>query len=75
MSQPINPIAIIAAKAPKRIRPSSYPELFASRMVGREKRSLDDLFGLTNFAANLTRLTPDASSALRHTQIRACFLN
>ncbi len=35
-------------------------------MVGREKRVIGDLFGLTNFGVNLTRLLPGASSALRH---------
>ena len=35
-------------------------------MAGREKRVLGDLFGLANFGVNLTRLAPDASSALRH---------
>jgi uncharacterized cupin superfamily protein len=35
-------------------------------MSGREKRALGDLFGLSNFGVNLTRLTPGAYSALRH---------
>ena len=35
-------------------------------MAGREKRPLGDLFGLTNFGVNLTRLRPGAASALRH---------
>lgn len=35
-------------------------------MRGREKRPLGDLFGLTNFGVNLTRLIPGAVSALRH---------
>jgi uncharacterized cupin superfamily protein len=35
-------------------------------MKGREKRPLGDLFGLTNFGVNLTRLVPGGSSALRH---------
>ena len=35
-------------------------------MGGREKRPLGDLFGLSNFGVNLTRLTPKAMSALRH---------
>jgi uncharacterized cupin superfamily protein len=35
-------------------------------MKGREKRQLGDLFGLTNFGVNLTRLAPKAVSALRH---------
>lgn len=66
MSQQTKPIAITAAEAPLRIKRSGYPEPFASRMVGRDKRPLGDLFGLTNFGVNLTRLAPQASSALRH---------
>jgi uncharacterized cupin superfamily protein len=58
--------AIRALEAPPRERPSNYPEPFASRMKGREKRPLGDLFGLTNFGVNLTRLAPGAQSALRH---------
>ena len=39
-------------------------------MAGREKRPLGDLFGLTNFGVNLTRLLPGGSSALRHAHSR-----
>ncbi|MBS1191540.1 MAG: Cupin 2 protein [Rhodocyclaceae bacterium] len=60
------PTAIVAQEAPPRTKPSNYPEPFASRMAGREKRPLGDLFGLTNFGVNLTRLVPGAGSALRH---------
>lgn len=60
------PTAIMAADAPARSKPSVYPEPFASRMAGREKHPLGDLFGLTNFGVNLTRLAPGAISALRH---------
>jgi uncharacterized cupin superfamily protein len=60
------PIAIHAADAPARTQPSNYPAPFASRMVGREKHPLGDLFGLTHFGVNLTRLLPGAMSALRH---------
>jgi uncharacterized cupin superfamily protein len=59
-------VAIIAAKAPPRAKATSYPEPFASRIAGREKRPLGDLFGLANFGVNLTRLAPGAMSALRH---------
>jgi len=59
-------VAIRAADAPVRTRPSNYPEPFASRMTGRHKQALGDLFGLTNFGVNLTRLAPGAMSALRH---------
>src|SRR5262245_43427556 len=64
------PIAVIAAEAPPRAKPSNYPEPFASRVAGREKRALGDLFGLENFGVNLTRMRPGAMSALRHTHIR-----
>jgi uncharacterized cupin superfamily protein len=62
--------ATVAADVPARIRPSFYPEPFASRMTGREKRPLGDHFGLTNFGVNLTRLAPKAVSALRHAHTR-----
>ena len=62
----INPVALVAAEAPARTKRSNYPEPFASRMAGREKRPLGDLFGLTHFGVNLTRLAPGAASALRH---------
>src|SRR5215813_3027406 len=66
MSQETKPIAITAAETPVRAKASVYPEPFASRMMGREKRPLGDLFGLTSFGVNLTRLAPNAVSALRH---------
>jgi uncharacterized cupin superfamily protein len=60
------PVALVAADAAPRTKPSNYPEPFASRMAGRVKRALGDRFGLTNFGVNLTRLAPGAVSALRH---------
>ncbi|MCW5655788.1 MAG: cupin domain-containing protein [Hydrogenophaga sp.] len=39
-------------------------------MAGRIKHPLGDLFGLTNFGVNLTRLAPGAVSALRHSHSR-----
>jgi uncharacterized cupin superfamily protein len=65
-NKPDSPVAVIAAEAPPRTKPSNYPEPFASRMAGRIKRPLGDLFGLTNFGVNLTRLTPGSVSALHH---------
>ena len=65
-----HPAAIVAAEAPARTRPSVYPEPFASRMAGRRKHPLGDLFGLTNFGVNLTRIAPGGSSALRHAHSR-----
>jgi uncharacterized cupin superfamily protein len=66
MPQSPDPVAIVAAEAPARTKPSNYPEPFASRVAGREKHPLGDLFGLTNFGVNLTRLALGAVSALRH---------
>jgi uncharacterized cupin superfamily protein len=66
MPIPEAPVAITAMDAARRTTPSTYPEPFASRMAGREKRPLGELFGLSNFGVNLTRLMPGASSALRH---------
>jgi uncharacterized cupin superfamily protein len=60
------PVALVARDVAPRTKPSNYPEPFASRMKGREKRGLGDAFGLTNFGVNLTRLAPGAVSALRH---------
>lgn len=66
MPDPRHPVAVVAAEAPPRTKPSNYPEPFASRVAGRRKQPLGDLFGLTNFGVNLTRLAPGAMSALRH---------
>ncbi len=60
------PLAIEAASAPPRTKPSNYPEPFFSRMSKREKRPLGDLFGLKNFGVNLTKLAPGGESALLH---------
>ena len=66
----MKPVALAAAQAPQRTKPSNYPEPFASRMAGRHKHPLGELFGLTNFGVNLTRLAPGAVSALRHAHSR-----
>lgn len=60
------PKALAALNAPVRVKKSNYPEPFASRMEGRVKRPLGDLFGLTNFGVNLTTLLPGGESALLH---------
>ena len=70
MSQPPPPIALAALDAPPRTKPSNYPEPFAARMSGREKRPLGDAFGLANFGVNLSRLAAGAVSALRHAHTR-----
>jgi uncharacterized cupin superfamily protein len=68
MSDPTrsHPVAVVAGDAPIRTKPSNYPEPFASQMSGRQKQPLGELFGLTNFGVNRTRLAPNAVSSLRH---------
>jgi uncharacterized cupin superfamily protein len=66
MQNPGTPPAIVASDAPPRARQSNYPPELLAKVAGREKRPLGDLFGLTNFGVNLTRLAPGAASALRH---------
>ena len=62
----MNTVAVFGIDVPPRIKPTNYPEPFAARMVGREKRMLGEFFGITNYGVNLTRLSPNAQSALRH---------
>ena len=65
----MHPVSIVAADAPPRAKPTSPPfppGMVAKVAPGRDKRPLGDLFGLTNFGVNLTRLAPGGHSALRH---------
>lgn len=64
------PVAAEARSAPVLARRSTYPEPFFTRMAKREKRPLGDLFGLTNFGVNLTRLAPGGESSLLHRHTR-----
>lgn len=66
MSADESPIAVPAGSIAPRATPSVYPDPFASRMAGREKRPLGDVFGLANFGVNLTTLAPGSVSSLRH---------
>jgi uncharacterized cupin superfamily protein len=66
----VAPLAVRAEEVQPRTKPSSYPEPFFSRMLGREKRPLGDLFGLKNFGVNLTKLSPGAVSSLLHRHSR-----
>ncbi|MDR3493919.1 MAG: cupin domain-containing protein [Ancalomicrobiaceae bacterium] len=66
----VYPLAVEAASAPPRVRPSNYPEPFFSRMERRKKQPLGDLFGLKAFGVNLTTLQPGAESALLHRHSR-----
>lgn len=61
------PPAVAAMDVPPRVKSSSYPKPFASRMARRQKRALGDFFGLKNFGVNLTRIAPGGESALMHT--------
>ncbi|MEZ5644817.1 MAG: cupin domain-containing protein [Burkholderiaceae bacterium] len=70
MTEHPHPVAVAADQVPPRTKPSNYPEPFASRMAGREKRALGNVFGLANFGVNLTRLAPGAVSSLRHAHTR-----
>jgi hypothetical protein len=69
MSEAVKPTAVEAASVPSSRASRGYPEPFAARVAGRERRALGDAFGLTNFGVNLTRLPPGGMSALRHTHI------
>jgi len=68
MSADARPVAVVAEELPERPKPTFGP--FAARLAGREKRVLGDVFGLTNFGVNLTRLPPGAISAFRHAHTR-----
>jgi uncharacterized cupin superfamily protein len=68
--KPTKRVSLKALEAPPRARASGYPEKFRARVAGREKKPLGDLFGLTNFGVNLTRLAPGAESSLRHAHAR-----
>ena len=70
MSEAGKPIAVEAASISPSRPSRGYPEPFATRVAGRERRALGDVFGLTNFGVNLTRLPPRCMSALRHTHMR-----
>lgn len=70
MPDSLPPLAVMAADTPPRTKPSVYPEPFFSRMAGRVKHPLGDLFGLTNFGVNLTVLKPGGESALMHRHSR-----
>ena len=54
---------------PKTIVPRTgtiYPLEFAGEIKGREKRSLGDAFGLSQYGVNLTTLAPGSWSSHRH---------
>src|ERR1700758_5051383 len=70
MSEASKAAAIEAVAVPPTRATRGSPEPCATRVAGRERRVLGDVFGLTNFGVNLTRLPPGGMSALRHTHMR-----
>jgi uncharacterized cupin superfamily protein len=70
MADTTRAVAILAAEAAVRARASGYPSDLAARVAGREKRPLGELFGLSVFGVNRTRLAPGAWSALHHRHSR-----
>ncbi len=68
MSESSIPLAILAEDVTPRTRPSIYPEPFAVRMTGREKRQLGEIFGLTHHAL---RFIP-SSRCRDHVGINQC---
>ena len=58
------PISAETIPVPK--KKTNYPEPYASLVEGRSKRKLGNFFGLSNFGANLTKLSSGAISALFH---------
>jgi uncharacterized cupin superfamily protein len=61
--------AVVAADVPGRSS-SNYPEPFKTKVAGRVKRALGDVFGLKNFGVNLTRLPPKGISSVRHSHAK-----
>lgn len=57
--------AEVAISLPARA-PIPYPAPFASKLEGRVRRPLGDVFGIRKFGVNLTTLEPGAQSSLHH---------
>jgi uncharacterized cupin superfamily protein len=53
-------------QAPVRPSRSSFPAEFSERLRKRVKHPLGDLFGLSVFGVNFTKLPPGGHSAIRH---------
>lgn len=62
----MNQLPISAQSIPATMGQTIYPEPYASQVRGRLKRKLGEHFGLTQFGANLTQLSPGSVSALAH---------
>jgi uncharacterized cupin superfamily protein len=70
MAEATRPAAVEAEAVAPAPPGRGYPALFAARVAGRSRRQLGELFGLSKFGVNLTRLPPGGMSALRHTHSR-----
>lgn len=70
MDESQGPVVLKSEDAPPRARASTYPEPFRSRVSGRSKQPLGDLFGVKNFGVNRTTLSPGAESAILHRHTR-----
>lgn len=73
MTDPANSnrrLAVVASEVAPMAVPSRSPEPFFSRLKARVKRQLGNVFGLTNFGVNLTRLPPGSQSSLLHRHSR-----
>jgi uncharacterized cupin superfamily protein len=70
MSADARPVAVDAATVSLRQPLMAFPEPLAALLARRQRRALGDVFGLSAFGVNLTRLPPGAISALRHTHTR-----
>ena len=64
------PQVIVAKDVSPQSKQSNYPQPFLSRMAGREKRALGNIFGLRSCGVNLTRIAPGGMSALMHSHSR-----
>lgn len=66
MSQDKPPVAVVVADVAGIRGRTQYPAEFKHVVAGRTKQVLGNIFGLTGFGVNMTRLEPGAWSALRH---------
>ncbi|MCY3885565.1 MAG: cupin domain-containing protein [Gammaproteobacteria bacterium] len=62
--------SILAEDVQSRPKRSNYPEPFSTHVGEREKKPLGEVFGLSNFGVNFTRLPPGSMSALMHSHSR-----
>ncbi|MEZ2223850.1 cupin domain-containing protein [Rhizobium sp. RCC_161_2] len=64
---PHQPLLLTIVAENEAIQPlPPYPEMLSEHLKGREKRSLGDPFGLSQFGVNLTSIAPGSHSSLHH---------